>query len=63
VVLLKGDGTVISFAVQEGLWERADAVTALEGLVRRVAPSVGGLPIQLRLLGPQMEIRKTLAIL
>jgi len=62
VMLLKGDGTAVSFVVQEGVWQRPEAVSALEGLARRVAPSIGGIPIQLRLLDPQMEIRKNVAI-
>jgi hypothetical protein len=62
VVLLKGDGTAVSFVVQEGIWERPETVSALERLVRQVAPSIGGLPIQLRLLDPQMETRKRVPI-
>jgi hypothetical protein len=62
VMLLKGDGTAVSFVVQEGLWEQPETAAALEGLVRRVAPSIGGLPIELRVLDPRMETRRKLAI-
>jgi hypothetical protein len=62
VALLKGEGTVISFVVQEGAWDRPEAVATLERLARRVAPSTGGLPIQLRLLDRDMETRKEVAI-
>jgi hypothetical protein len=63
VVLLKGDGTLVSFVVQEGAWQQPDAVATLERLVRQVASSVGGLPIQLRLLNRQMETEKRVEIL
>jgi hypothetical protein len=62
VMLLKGGGTAVSFVVQEGLWERPETAAALEGLVRRVAPSIGGLPIELRLLDPRMETRERVTI-
>jgi hypothetical protein len=62
VMLLKGGGTAVSFVVREGLWERPETAAALEGLVRRVAPSIGGLPIEIRLLDPQMETRRRMAV-
>jgi hypothetical protein len=58
VVLSKGDGTGISFVLDEGAWERPDAVAGFERLVRQVAASVGGLPIRVRLLSPRMEPKK-----
>jgi hypothetical protein len=61
-ILLKGDRTAVSFVVQEGIWDRPETVAALERLVRQVAPSIGGLPIELRLLDPQMETRKRVAV-
>jgi hypothetical protein len=62
VMLLKSGGTAVSFVVQEGLWEQPATATALEGLVRRVAPSIGGLPVELRLLDPRMETRRRVAV-
>jgi len=62
VMLLKDGGTAVSFVVQEGLWERPETAAALEGLVRRAATSIGGLPIELRLLDPRMEIRERVEI-
>ncbi len=62
VALLKGEGTVISFVVQDGLWDQPAALATLDKLVRQIAPSVGGLPIELRLLDRTMDIRQTLMI-
>jgi hypothetical protein len=62
VVLSKGDGTVVSFVIQEGVWERPEAVAGFERLAHLVAASIGGLPIKLRLLNPEMETRKEVAI-
>jgi hypothetical protein len=58
VVLSTGDGTAISFVLDEGAWERPDALAGFERLVRRVASSIGGLPVKLRLLSPSMEPKK-----
>jgi hypothetical protein len=58
VVLSKGDGTGISFVLDEGAWERPEAVAGFERLVRQAAASVGGLPIRVRLLSPRMEPKK-----
>jgi hypothetical protein len=63
VVLSRNDATAISFIVNDGVWDRPDAVAALERIVRKVAPSVGGLPIQLRLVDSTMAPRKALAVL
>jgi hypothetical protein len=62
VMLLKAGGTTVSFVVQEGVWDQPDAVATLERLTRMVAASVGGLPLKLRLLDPNMGIRKELAL-
>jgi len=62
VVVSKGDGTTIGFVVGEGIWERPDAVAGFENLTRRVAGSIGGRPIQVRLLNAQMETKKELTI-
>jgi hypothetical protein len=62
VALLKGEGTVISFVVQEGSWDNPDVAATLDRLVRQVAPSVGGLPIELRLLNQDMEIKKQMEV-
>jgi hypothetical protein len=62
VALLKGEGAVISFVVQEGLWNQPAVTATLERLVRQIAPSVGGLPIELRLLDGNMDIKQRVAV-
>jgi hypothetical protein len=57
VSVSKGDGTSIGFVVSEGVWQQPAAVAGFERLARRVAPSIGGLPLQVRLLSPQMEVK------
>jgi hypothetical protein len=55
VELTKDGGSAISFVVSDGAWEHPQVVAAFERLIRRAAPSAGGLPIALRLLNPNME--------
>jgi hypothetical protein len=62
VALLKGEGTVISFVVQEGAWDQPAVVATLDRLVRQIAVSAGGLPVELRLLNREMEIKKEVAV-
>lgn len=62
VLLTKGDGTVISFVVQDGAWENAQTVTAFETLARRSASAVGGLPVKLRLLNAALETKKEVTV-
>jgi hypothetical protein len=62
VELTKDGGSSISFVVSDGAWERPQIVSAFERLVRRSAPSVGGLPITLRLLNPNMEPEREAAV-
>ena len=62
VVVAKDGGTTIGFVVGDGVWDRADAAAAFENLTRRVAASVGGLPVQMRLLDEQMETKRQAAV-
>jgi len=62
VSLLKGEGAVVSFVVQEGAWDQPDAVATLQRLVRQIAPSAGGLPVQFRLLDRQMATHKAVIV-
>jgi hypothetical protein len=63
VVLSKDDdGTGISFPVNEGSWDKQEIVDYFVALARRSAPSVGGVPIDLRLLNSNLEIKKVLLI-
>jgi hypothetical protein len=62
VALLKGEGTVISFVVQEGAWDQPAVVATLDRLVRQIAASVGGLPVELRLLNREMDVKQEVAV-
>jgi hypothetical protein len=59
VSISKDDGTAIGFVVGEGVWRQPDVVAGFQRLARRVAPSVGGLPLEVRILSPQMEVQST----
>lgn len=62
VVVSRGDGTALGFVVDDSVWDRPEAVAAFQNLARQVAPSIGGLPLQLRLLNAEMETRKEVAV-
>ncbi len=62
VILARDAGTALGFVVNDGVWERPEAVAGFERLARQVAPAAGGLPIEVRLLNGQMEPRKTVAV-
>jgi hypothetical protein len=62
VVVSKGGGTTIGFVVGDSVWDRPDAVAGFENLTRKIAESVGRLPIQLRLLNAQMEVKKEVVV-
>lgn len=58
VSLSRDQGTAIGFVVGNGVWRQPDAVAGFARLARKVAPSVGGLPLQVRLLSPQMDVKE-----
>jgi hypothetical protein len=58
VFLAKDGGTTITFVVSDGTWNNATMVTDFETIVRGVAPSVGGLPIDLRLDNTTLTVEK-----
>ena len=58
VFLTKDGGTTIAFVVSDGTWNDATMVTDFEAIVRGVAPSVGGLPIDLRLDNTTLTVEK-----
>jgi hypothetical protein len=62
MTLPNGAQTAVSLVLEESAWNRPEVVAGLEQLARKVAPSVGGLPISLRLLSPQMEPKKELIL-
>jgi hypothetical protein len=60
VLLEKGIGsTTISFGVQEGVWNQPGILSSFEELAREVAPTVGGLPIEIQLTNSNGEVEDT----
>src|ERR1017187_2836908 len=59
VFLSKGKGgTVVSFVVKEGVWNDPAMVASFEEIGRGIAPSVGGFPIQVRLIDSASVVKK-----
>jgi len=59
VLLEKGfASTTISFGVQDGVWNQPTMLSSFEELAREVAPSVGGLPIQLQLVNANGDVEE-----
>ncbi len=58
VTLTKDNGTAIGFVLGNGAWDQPGSVSGFEAIARRVAPAVGGPPVELRLLNSQMEVEK-----
>ena len=50
----------ISFVVNDGAWNHADTVASFEEIGRRIAPSVGGFPIEIRLVDGEWPVQKSL---
>ena len=60
VFVAKGkDGTVVSFVVQDGTWNNPAMVANFETIARQEAPTVGGLPITLRLVNTSLAVEKS----
>jgi membrane associated rhomboid family serine protease len=55
-------GTAISFSVNDGKWDDATYITAIESFGRQVADSVGGIPIRIDLRDAKRQVRKSVAI-
>jgi hypothetical protein len=60
VLLDKGSsGTTISFIVKDGFWDQAGTLSGFEEIGRTVAPTVGGLPVQIDLDNTTKVVEKT----
>ena len=60
VFVAKGkDGTIVSFVVADGTWSNPTMVADFETIVRQEAPTVGGLPITLRLVNTSLAVEKS----
>jgi len=59
VQLVKDDkGTTIGLVVQDGIWNDEKSIRYMRMLIREIAPSVGGMPIKLRLLDDAGDVKK-----
>jgi hypothetical protein len=52
------DGTILAFVIVGEAWNDPRRVSSLEAVVRDVAPTVGGLPIDMHLVNTQLEVKK-----
>jgi hypothetical protein len=52
------NGTTLAFVVTDGAWNDAKMVTSFETITRTVAPSIGGLPIDMRLMSTTLVVEK-----
>jgi hypothetical protein len=52
------DGTVMSYVTKDGVWNDTAMVSSFEGITRQAAPSVGGFPVQVRLMNSEKEIKE-----
>jgi hypothetical protein len=63
VQLSKGHGgTMVSFTVVDGTWNNPEMVAQFDVISREIAPSIGGLPLTLRLLDRSGDVQKELLI-
>jgi hypothetical protein len=52
------DGTTLAFVVVGEAWKSPGKVSSFEAIVRDVAPTVGGLPIEMHLVDTQLQLVK-----
>ena len=52
------NGTTLAFVVTDGTWNNAQMVTQFETITRTVAPTIGGLPIDMRLMSTTLVVEK-----
>jgi len=63
VILTKdSSGTAISFVVKDGFWDDPKYVDGFTQLSRSLAPTVGGLPLKMRMVNEKGETKKEVAI-
>lgn len=63
VLLSKGEGgTAISFIVNQGVWNDAETVENFRTITAALAPSVGGLPVTLRLMDEHLNTEKEVRV-
>jgi hypothetical protein len=63
VLLSKWQGKkFVSLVVQEGIWNDPEAIEYAEMIARQVTPSIGGLPIELRLVDTTLSPKRTVTV-
>ena len=63
VLLSKGSaGTIVSFVLNDGAWERSETIDSFEEIGRRIAPAIGGFPITVRLIDSARTLQRELTI-
>jgi hypothetical protein len=63
VLLHKGsDGTILSFVVQDGIWDDQAMVAKYQSVAKSLAPVIGGTPITLRLLDGTTAVKKEVIV-
>jgi hypothetical protein len=55
-------GTIVSFVVKEGIWDKPEMVSSFDEMGREIAPSVGGFPIRVRLLNKVREVKNETSV-
>jgi hypothetical protein len=50
--------TILSFVVADGAWNAPSAVSGFETVTRTVAPTIGGLPIRMRMVSTMLVVEK-----
>jgi hypothetical protein len=58
LLTLHDDGTTLAFVVADGVWSNPNKVDDFEAIVRDLAPMVGGLPIEMHLVTPHLQVEK-----
>jgi hypothetical protein len=56
------DATILSFVVKDGVWDDPTMVQNFQTLTRSLAPTLGALPIKLRLLDSNVAIKKEIVV-
>jgi hypothetical protein len=63
VIVGKGkDGPMMSFPVDDGVWNQADKVSSFEEVGREMAPLLGGYPIKVRLVDTMRDVKKEVMV-
>jgi hypothetical protein len=58
VALFKDKNTSVGFVLRDGVWQQSNSVVQFENLVRRIAPRIGGLPVELLFMDGGMDVKK-----